>query len=409
MIKQKNNKGFSLIEIIIAIAILAIIVLPFLNSFVSSARLNERARKQLRATEAARNIMEGLKGYSIAELAKEFNYDVTDLFLIPDVMRDASFSYYEVNIGENVMPVATGNGSSRYDAVTGDYVFFKNTEDVYNYFIKGIKSDKLTANALITLKGKTEGEAAPVLNKAIYDISPIDTEVDAVIGNAAKSTEVSAAAAAQSIFANDPAYSGGMTAIDADKISRRIVIDINDDGSDVAIINWKIEYIYGGASTVTDLKTEGVENIGKGLRSVYLFYDPWGRNKDSIVIKNNKNKEVNVYLVKRKINPEPFDYKAEIKLIENTGKPKSTAKLFTNIAASEGIYSFGNKGNESITPYGKTAISLSEELVDKRDVGDEHAQKRFYEVEVKIFDKEITGADLKTANPLVTLTGGMAN
>lgn len=36
--RQLNNEGFSLIELLIAIVILAIIVVPLLHSFVTSAR-----------------------------------------------------------------------------------------------------------------------------------------------------------------------------------------------------------------------------------------------------------------------------------------------------------------------------------------------------------------------------------
>ena len=42
-----SDKGFSLIEIIIAIAILAIITLPLLNAFVTSSKMNALSRNKL--------------------------------------------------------------------------------------------------------------------------------------------------------------------------------------------------------------------------------------------------------------------------------------------------------------------------------------------------------------------------
>ena len=38
--RQLNNEGFSLVELLIAIVILSIIVVPLLHSFVTSARTN---------------------------------------------------------------------------------------------------------------------------------------------------------------------------------------------------------------------------------------------------------------------------------------------------------------------------------------------------------------------------------
>ena len=53
-----SDKGFSLIEIIIAIAILAIITLPLLNAFVTSSKMNALSRNKLLAIETGKNIME---------------------------------------------------------------------------------------------------------------------------------------------------------------------------------------------------------------------------------------------------------------------------------------------------------------------------------------------------------------
>lgn len=70
---KKGNKGFSLVEVMIAITILAIIVTPFLASFLRATKINAKSRKMLRATTAAENVMEGLSGFLIEDISKQFN------------------------------------------------------------------------------------------------------------------------------------------------------------------------------------------------------------------------------------------------------------------------------------------------------------------------------------------------
>lgn len=64
--RKKNNGGFSLIEILLAIAILAIVIGPIIGSFITSAKVNMNARKTMAATNVAQTIMEGFadKRYS---------------------------------------------------------------------------------------------------------------------------------------------------------------------------------------------------------------------------------------------------------------------------------------------------------------------------------------------------------
>lgn len=54
-----NNKGFSLVELVVAIALFAIIVTPVMNTFITSARVNRNSRKLMIATDVAQNIIEG--------------------------------------------------------------------------------------------------------------------------------------------------------------------------------------------------------------------------------------------------------------------------------------------------------------------------------------------------------------
>ena len=66
--RKENNKGFSLIEILIAMAMMAIVVLPILQTFITSARINRNARQTMIETEVAQTIMEGFADKTFLEI-----------------------------------------------------------------------------------------------------------------------------------------------------------------------------------------------------------------------------------------------------------------------------------------------------------------------------------------------------
>lgn len=66
-----KNRGFSLIEVIAAVAILAIITGPILKSFTTAARTNYKAQSMQDATSLSEDIMEKVKSTSIEDLYLE--------------------------------------------------------------------------------------------------------------------------------------------------------------------------------------------------------------------------------------------------------------------------------------------------------------------------------------------------
>lgn len=68
MMKKGNNKGFSLVEIVIGIGMLAVIVIPILHTFITSAKINRDSRQIMIQTEVAQTIMEGFAGKSYADV-----------------------------------------------------------------------------------------------------------------------------------------------------------------------------------------------------------------------------------------------------------------------------------------------------------------------------------------------------
>lgn len=116
---RKHNEGFSLIEIVVAIAILGLIVVPCGSALLMSIRINEKAQQmmqaQLAVSSAVETLMaEGIEGSSTTIDLQENEpdastqaYDIVenDVDRFPDVVvhtsKDAAGPYYTVLVKDN--------------------------------------------------------------------------------------------------------------------------------------------------------------------------------------------------------------------------------------------------------------------------------------------------------------------
>lgn len=66
---KNNNKGFSLIEVIIAVAVFAILIAPLTAQLISAINVNTKSTKKQYAIEKAEEIMESFKTANMKESA----------------------------------------------------------------------------------------------------------------------------------------------------------------------------------------------------------------------------------------------------------------------------------------------------------------------------------------------------
>lgn len=84
---KKSNAGFTLVELIVAIALFAIVVTPICNTFITSAKINRNARRVMIATDLAQNIFEGF-----SEKTFETTWDSLLAFQTTDLSGPTSFN-----------------------------------------------------------------------------------------------------------------------------------------------------------------------------------------------------------------------------------------------------------------------------------------------------------------------------
>jgi prepilin-type N-terminal cleavage/methylation domain-containing protein len=112
-----GQSGFTLIEILVSIVILVLLFVPVLSGFMTSSKVNQKAKQTQKATILAQNMMESVKAMSLPELAIQFN-------------GGGSFQVIKSNLdgytGNYIMDNYAGNGFGEY-IINNDNTFSRLT------------------------------------------------------------------------------------------------------------------------------------------------------------------------------------------------------------------------------------------------------------------------------------------
>lgn len=131
--RKRRNRGFTLVEVMVAAAILSLVVAPILSSFVTIARVNAKSRQKLSATTIADGIMESVKGFDLLRVAKECNFSDVGVTVI------AGFS-----------GTASELDATSVEQKDGKYLFKANESGVYKFKFADIAMDGTKYDAYLT-------------------------------------------------------------------------------------------------------------------------------------------------------------------------------------------------------------------------------------------------------------------
>ncbi len=101
-LRTADDRGFSLPEIIVAMLLVGIVIVPLLTNFAVSARVNAKSLKTKDVTAYAEQILETLQSYTPDEVDEQFGGSVDD-FKIADISDRTDFGYTNSSfeIGKN--------------------------------------------------------------------------------------------------------------------------------------------------------------------------------------------------------------------------------------------------------------------------------------------------------------------
>ena len=341
-VQQLNkNAGFSLLELLIAVTILAIITIPMLHMFVTSARINGKSRITLRATVLAQDIVEGLKAYHIDEIQDQFNgvedFEMLNTSVIAgdctykeDVDREKPGKYYFVLKNAKLE-------NSRFDVLI--------SVDATGY-VEGTASTKhdsyLNTREVAKVAGMNKSTDASFEQSQLQDEAALEKAVLAL-----------------SIPGDDITYkTAGLT---CDRTITVCFLDggtvTGEDGSILnktnAFVTYNYKFTYGGKNyTYIPPAMEVIDGEGNsGLpcgsftgNNFYFFYYPlYDAKKDELIfdatgVTRTEENPLKLYIAKQtdssmtdvKLNQAETSYKPVVNVRNTTGS--KTFRIYTNLA-----------------------------------------------------------------------------
>lgn len=358
----KQNMGFSLVEVLVTLALISVLSIPLIQTFVNSARVNGKAKSMQNATDIAQSISEYFGAMPLDALKTAYKGKYTS-------MSDGRIVF--TNIGDGINKDSDGvdyyKGSDTekfYVSVIVDPTGYSKADKtgMNDYIRPGINN--LNENSSITCRSKLEQ----------YDTNIVNTFKEKGVNVDDKSKIVK-----KSVFT---IYENKST-VYADKVEYKYNLDIT-----YTYNNKNIEY------KNIELGIGTVDKAGIAAPNLYIIYTPvlgmYGNEnvaKDEITVKYRPDSEkadwekpVNVYLVEQTANFESKEDTKDTKVsldknnikIECYNNSGECDKLgfYTNVAGWTGANSSLTEGGSSINKLYNVSVYIWKDKTDGMTIKD---------------------------------------
>lgn len=349
--KRENNKGVSLIEILIAVVVFTMCIIPIINQLASSIRIGQRADAQQAATDYAKSIAETMKQVDIETMYSSSAVDELSTTLGMDTTLTTSYGFSSVKADGNPGTAIPNNsyltsmpvpgGSTGWASVTAMYQAVKSYNTAHGSTPEAlVRQYTFTGTATVDyrdydvlIRMDTTPYAVASLNQADYfdpnaanlgNLSSLDASQTAVITNVSNCDVTATSSYFSSIIsalessgdADDEVLAvqlkNGTRSVSerATKEINLILDAVNEPGNpnkykvtcEVIYENPGIVSRYGVPSDAATITYTPYEQQFKELPDIYLMYNQFLYNKaygdDKINITNNLSDTAKVYVIR---------------------------------------------------------------------------------------------------------------
>ena len=389
--RLQSNKGFTLVEVLVAILVLSIIIVPLLSAFVVAANTNAKARQTLRATTLAQNVMEELKAYPLEDSANQYNGTATGNFVIGDAMA----SYETVLHVDGVHKVVTFDEEG---LVQG------RSEGRFDFVLKGVSQESAKFDVEIQVR-KPEDKDSSLAGVGSYELVNITSMNRSDCAYFAQEKGAHFIIGAEYVRRRQNyANTADVSAAEFQRLMSRIItIDVNSaaDGSETVKVTYDYQIPSGYVTEDNRYYTEYTTifdnySSGEELKAVYLYYYPlYGvSTRDTFRINNASDLPVDIYLIKMKdasFNAyDDANYKPYVYVNESNPREDDTSnlKICTNIAKANLLSYYNNIGTT-------TDLHVA-------DLGNAEIIQNLYDVTIKVYKHDASAFDASTGETMIT-------
>ncbi|MBE5898745.1 MAG: prepilin-type N-terminal cleavage/methylation domain-containing protein [Lachnospiraceae bacterium] len=269
MEKKGNNKGFSLLELLVAVAILAVIVTPFLMAFLTTTRINASTKEAQRAKFAATNVMEDIR-----------SRDVDSVIANSVKQDDGTYLYTTTQVSDGVDYTVEAILDPRRTTTK------ENSPDPESDADEDEATD-YNAEKMANIYGMSSAYDGFYELDATTDNSKVEQLAEILLGNRDKET-------LQNVY---------------DSVNREIVLTISNNDKGGTDVKVRSIYTMPSGARINTVSTQDqiiyTDTTGEiDLRGIYLFYNPLYNGtkrqaRETITVVNEKGNKCIVYLCKQ--------------------------------------------------------------------------------------------------------------
>lgn len=393
----KNNGGFSLVEVLVAVAILALVSLPILNSFMSSSKLNKSARQTENCNAVGQLMAERCKSLSVSKLLSS----VSSAEYGFDEVKKSDFAGQKIYTFNSV--ALDSNGNKYTDASEGDKFYVQVTLDPTGYADTGSASDNKNNNInsynMPSFTDVQNDKNYAVMSQVFEHDNQAPGELGIPAGDIHREVEINVVSDKTSKIID-----GSSKVVYTQKVTMSVTYS-SDDGSKKKSYDYNI-----GSNDVL------ADDVSSGYKNIYLFYNPYDcyssslqvtaegklESKDKVTfnITNNTGtttKQMGVYLVEQSVKNISSAASHRDKLITLTRnnicvKINSIPYTATTLCSAGSTLKIGNLVNlfsnaEALRIYS----TVTDKTIDKQtnsltqDVNQDTEIKYLYNMSVKIW------------------------
>ncbi len=373
--KKLNNKGMTLIEVMVAVIILSLVGGVLLQSFSTSAKVNRDAKEKQQAMVLAQSLMEAFKAYDTNSLEIQFSSVPNSDFKLYSLGASSTKSY-STDLSNNkyyslfniVFDGKAYDAKVKLTPTTSTAPFVKISDS--NVYKDAIFRQLHEVNYLDGFQVAVVNEllalgAKPLDPGDFYQLEGVTT-----INKRVTTVDISA----NTVYTNVE-YTFTVNNLEYTKVDPVDLSESTEYYSDT------LTYTYSYAS---DGQSYNNSVTGAPLENVYWYYYPLYREpghmrcvEDRLIIQNNSGAEKNFYIIKQK---------SGVLDESSLNSGEALYKLYTDVSGD--VVNFYHNVDEEFTHGGHPDIVLSGVGVDKGSPWEQPASDPtvlLYNVEIDIY------------------------